>query len=131
MLIFSLLWIPEENWSQNDCHSKMFPLKFFISNFGSLTFISEAEGSIVETDGARSETVEWILFKLRSNFAIVNIILSSLYIISSSSFSFSSGFNKFKILPSSSLISLNFSWKLCLKAVNFITESSLCGSVSC
>ena len=87
----------------------MFPLNFFISNFGGLTLISEAEGSVVETDGAQSETVEEILFKLRSNFPMVNIILSSLYIISSSSFSFSSGFNKFKIFSSSSLVLLNFS----------------------
>ena len=42
----------------------MFPLNFFISNFGSLTFMSEAEVSVVETDGARSDTVQGILFKL-------------------------------------------------------------------
>ena len=58
--------------------------------------MSEAEVSVVETDRAWSDTVQGILFKSRSNFAVVNIMLSSLYIIFSSSISCSSGFNKFK-----------------------------------
>ena len=58
--------------------------------------MSEAEVSVVETDGARSDTVQGILFKLWSNFAMVNIILSSLYIIFSSSISCSTGFKNSK-----------------------------------
>ena len=60
------------------------------------------------TDNVENYSIGGTLLKARSNFASISKKLSSLRINFSSSFSLSSGFNKFIILLSSSLILLSF-----------------------
>ena len=101
-----------ENRSQKNCHSKIFMLNFLCTNSDSLTLTGSEEFlvSLLRslTDNVEIHSIGGTLLKARSNFANISKKLSS--IISSSSFSLSSGFNKFIISLSSYLILLNFSW---------------------